>query len=185
MLECGLQVFRINVHSRRGDDHVFFAAFEEEIAFGIEFADIAGMVPAFLAGDRAQFSRTPVAGRDTAAAHQNFSVRRKLHLASCQNFANRAFAGLERMVHADERSGFSQAVALNHGKAQSTPELFGVTVESGASGDEGPKLPSELAMDAAENPPAVKEMLALRGRVLLPEILDPARIFKITRNLFF
>ena len=67
------------------------------------------------------------------------------------------------MIDADERSGLGKPVTLNHGKAQSSPKFLGSAIERRATGDEGPEFPSELAMDAAENPPAAQEMLAFSG----------------------
>src|SRR5690348_16147613 len=54
----GLEVFGVDVHSRRGDDHMFFAAFEIEIAFRVYFAKVTSAVPAFLAGHWLEFSST-------------------------------------------------------------------------------------------------------------------------------
>src|ERR1700694_2891194 len=89
------------------------------------------------------------------------------------------------MVHAYERRGFGEAIALNRGVSQASPEFFGVAVESGAAGDEGPELPSKLAMDAAEDPPAVQEVFAFSGSELLPELFCMTLVFEITFDLLF
>ena len=69
-----LKIFGINIHARRRDDHIFFAAFEIQIAFGVECADVAGAVPAFFAGIGCSFVAGPVSGGDAAAADQNFAI---------------------------------------------------------------------------------------------------------------
>ena len=41
-IERGLQVVRVYVQPGGGDDHVFFAAFEKDVPFGVHLAHIAG-----------------------------------------------------------------------------------------------------------------------------------------------
>src|SRR5208337_571157 len=45
------------------------------------------------------------------------------------------------------------------------PEFLGRAVEGGAAADYGPELPSELAAQVAEGPPAPQKVLALGGGV--------------------
>src|ERR1019366_1319024 len=104
----------------------------------------------------------PVAAGDAAAAHQDFAVLRQLNFAPGQNLADGPAAGVEGMVQADQRSGFGQAVALDHGVSQAMPEFFGLEIERGPTADHGPEFPSELAADVAESPPASQKMLARR-----------------------
>ena len=75
-LQRAFQVLGVYVHSRGRDDHILFASFEKQIAVGIELSNIAGVVPALVRSNRPKLIRTPVAGRDSAAAHQNFAVWR-------------------------------------------------------------------------------------------------------------
>ena len=89
------------------------------------------------------------------------------------------------MVHADQRRGFGQAVALNGGVSEASPEFFGVAVERGAAGDECPEFPSELAMDAAENPPAMQEVFAFGSSKRLPELFCVTFIFEIALDFLF
>src|SRR5262249_39969275 len=104
----------------------------------------------------------PIAGGDVGSAHQNLAGLIELHLAAFQYLADRTLACAERMVEGDQRSGFSQAVTLNDDKAEASPELFGFGIERGAARDEGPELPTKLAVNAAKTPPAADEMLAIR-----------------------
>src|SRR5205814_8210921 len=89
------------------------------------------------------------------------------------------------MIDADERSGLSKPVTLNHGKAEPPPEFLGSAIERRTTGDEGPEFPSELAMGAAENPPAAQEMLAFSGSEGLAKFVYLAVLFEIAFNLFF
>ena len=44
--EFCFEIFGVNVQARRGDDYVFLAAFEIEVAVGVALAQIAGVKPA-------------------------------------------------------------------------------------------------------------------------------------------
>ena len=74
---------------------------------------------------------------------------------------------------------------MNGGVSEASPEFFGVAVEGGAAGDEGPEFPSELAMDAAENPPAMQEVFAFGGAKFLPELFCMTFVFEIALDFFF
>src|SRR5437016_14538106 len=87
------------------------------------------------------------------------------------------------MIDADERSGLSKPVTLNHGKAEPPPEFLGSAIERRTTGDEGPEFPSELATDAAENPPAAQEMLAFSGSKGLAKSVSMAMLFSIEFDL--
>ena len=127
----------------------------------------------------------PISGGHSAAADQNFSVGRQFDLASRQYFSNRSLAQPEGMIHADERSGFGEPVALDHGVSQASPEFFGHAVERGTAGDECPELPSELAMHSPENPPALQEMLAFRRLKASLKFFQSAFVLQIALNFFF
>ena len=74
---------------------------------------------------------------------------------------------------------------MNDGVAQASPEFFSVAVKRGAAGDESPEFPSELTMDAAEDPPAMQEVFAFRSAKLLPELFATALVFEIAFDLLF
>src|ERR1035438_5067638 len=93
-----LEVLGINVHPFAGDDDVFLAALEIEIALRVEFAKVAGAKPTSLAQHRLQFFSLPITGSDVGAAHQDFAVLVELDFAALEYFANRAFAGSKGMV---------------------------------------------------------------------------------------
>ena len=63
------------------------------------------------------------------------------------------------------------------------PEFFGLTIEGGATADDGPELPSELAAQVSESPPAVQKVLALGGGVTGGKALTGAGIFQIAFDL--
>src|ERR1019366_4707636 len=96
LAQRNLQVLGIDVHPFARDNDVLFAALEIEIAFGIEFAQVAGAKPTFLAQHRLQFFSLPIPGSDIGAAYQDFAIFIELDLAAFEHFANRALAGAER-----------------------------------------------------------------------------------------
>src|ERR1700685_1551891 len=89
------------------------------------------------------------------------------------------------MVHTNKRSGLGEAVALNRSVSKASPEFFGVTVEGGSAGDKGPEFPSELTMDAAEDPPATKKVFAFGGSKFLLKLLAATFVFEIPLNFLF
>src|SRR5579862_49938 len=64
------------------------------------------------------------------------------------------------MIHAYERGGFGEAVALHGGVAKASPEFLGGSGERGASGNYRPEFPAEAAVNYAKAPPAAEEMFA-------------------------
>src|SRR5207248_5330640 len=147
------KVLGIDVHAGRRNDDVFLSSLEIKIAVGIEFSEITGAIPTFLARNGLKLLPIPISGGNTAAAYQNFIFRAQLDLTSGENFADRSFAQAKRMINADDRGSLGKPVALNDGESEPSPEVFRHAVERRASGDEGPELPSELAVDATESPP--------------------------------
>ena len=69
-------------------------------------------------------------------------------------FADGAVADVEGMVEGDERGGLGHAVALDQGEAEAVPEGFELGGQRGSAGDDGPELPAQRAVYAAEAPPA-------------------------------
>ena len=67
-----LQILGINVHSGGRHDHIFLASFEIQVALGVERADVAGSVPAFLGCHRLQFLPGPISGRNAASRGPEF-----------------------------------------------------------------------------------------------------------------
>ncbi len=118
------QVSGINIHSRAGDDHIFLTALEIKIAAFVQLAQIAGGKPTVFVDHRLQFITLPIACRDIGAAHQDLAAFVQLHLAAFQYFSDGSLAGAEGMIERDERRGFRKSVALDHDKAQATPEFF-------------------------------------------------------------
>src|SRR5882672_728882 len=130
-----------------------------------------------------QFTAAPISAGYAAAAYEDLAVIGEFEFASGQDFADRAAAGLKRMIQADQRRGFRQPVSLDHGISQSMPEFFGIAIEGRAAADHGPKLPSKLAANVAERPPAPQKVLALSRCVAPCELLAPSAVFEIAFDL--
>src|ERR1700722_1910336 len=173
----GFQVLGVNVEASRSDDDFFLAALEIEIAGCVEGADVSGAIPALIAGKIVAAGTVPVAGGDAATAHQNLAVRGQLELPAGQHFPDRALAQPEGVIHADQRRRLRQAISLDSGVAESSPEFFGFRVERRTAANEGQKFPSELATDIAEDPPTAQKVLALGGAVPLLKLVPLALLF--------
>src|SRR4051812_23960179 len=63
------------------------------------------------------------------------------------------------MVHANQRCGFSQAIALNYGNSETLPEFFGHAIQRCTTADKGPEFPSKSPPNLAEDPGAMEEVL--------------------------
>ena len=170
----GFEVFGIDIHAGGSDNYIFLASFEIQIACGVERAYVAGAVPAFFGRHGLQFVPAPISGGHSATADQDFSVRGQFDFAPGQYFANRSLAQPKGMIHADDRCGLGEPVALDGGVSQASPELFGHAVECGSAGNERPELPSELTMHPPEDPPAMEEMLPFRRLKTLLKLLQAA-----------
>src|SRR5258708_20453420 len=72
--EDGFDVLRIDIFSFRGDDHVFLAAEELQVAGGMEFAGIAGHEPAVDDGFAGGCGGLHGAGHDGFAAATGFAL---------------------------------------------------------------------------------------------------------------
>ena len=87
------------------------------------------------------------------------------------------------MVQADQRRGFRQPIALDHGVSQAMPELLGFRIERRASADHCPEFPAKLPSDLAEGPPAAQEMLAFRPAIAFCKLIAPAAVFEVALHL--
>ena len=76
LIQHALDVFRKHVQPFRRDDHLLLAAPDEQLAFGGDLADVAGVEPAVLECPRGFVRRVEIAGRHVLAAHQDLSVGR-------------------------------------------------------------------------------------------------------------
>src|SRR5882672_9575175 len=163
--QCCFEVFRVDVHPRRRNDDVLFAALEIEISLGVECSQIARAEPPgihSIACNGADFAALPVARRDVRSAHQDFAAGIEFHFAAFQNLADGAAPDLKRMIYADQRSCLCQTVALNSGESDASPEQFSIGVKRSAAGDGRPELPAEPAMNPAKTPHAAQEFF-VRG----------------------
>ena len=173
--QSGLEVLGINIHPRGGDDDAFLSSLEIQVAFGVERSDIAGAEPSGAAGGP-QLTALPVAGGDAVSAHQDFAAFAKLDFAPRENLSDGALPDAERVIDADERSGFRQPVSLNHGIAHAAEKGFRPGGKRRAPREKCPELPSELAVDAAEFPGAPKEFFAFGGAEFRVELLVPSAV---------
>src|SRR5687767_6727251 len=71
-VECLFEVFRVDVQSGSGDDHVSFAPLEIKVAGVIHRSNIAGMKPLAAVSIDAT-AGCPIAGRYARAAHDDFA----------------------------------------------------------------------------------------------------------------
>ena len=156
------QVVRVDVQAGGGDDDVFLAALEVEVARRVHLADVAGAQPAFVVCNRLYIA-APVARRDVVAAHEDFAALVELHFLAGQRLPDGAAPDLERVVDADERRRLRHAIALHDRIAEPPPEDFRRLVQRRAADDESPELPAELPVEAAEQPPPLQEVDVLGG----------------------
>src|ERR1700676_5021340 len=99
-LEGDLDVFGINVFAFFGDDHVFLAAEELQMAGGIEAAEVAGHEPAVDDGLSSEFGLVEVAGHYGLAAHGDFADAVRVRIDDADFHARERFAdgvGAERL----------------------------------------------------------------------------------------
>src|SRR5690242_3841020 len=89
------------------------------------------------------------------------------------------------MVYRDERSALRETVALDHHKAQTPPELFGVCIEGRSAGDECPELPSREVMNLAKTPPTPDKLLFRRSCKLSLKPSFPSLRLEIAFDLVF
>src|SRR5258706_2152925 len=89
------------------------------------------------------------------------------------------------MIQADQRRRLRQPVSLDHCISQPIPEFFGFAVERCAPADHRPELPSKLAPNMAERPPATQEVLAGSCGVAFGELLATSAVLEIALDLLF
>ena len=156
--ESGLEILGINIQAGGGDDDVFLAAAEAEIALGVEFAQIAGAQPAtvFL-GTLPQRALLPIARGDIFPADENLSIFGETEFAAGQDFADGPLRGAEWMIQADQGGGFGHAIALHDGVPDAFEEFLGFGRKRRAAGDERPELPTEAPVDKAKHPSTTKK----------------------------
>ena len=175
MVEDALDVLGKDVQPFRRDDHFFLPAADEQLAVGAELADVAGMKPSTLERASGLAFRVEVAVRHVLAAYEDLAVAGDFHLDARDGFSDRSALGAKRMIEAHDRRRFRQAVPLNHGEPDLTPERFELGLERRRADDEGPELQAEQAVNAAVSPPAAGDVLLGAGRPGLGG--DPQHVF--------
>ena len=126
-------------------------------------ASLSAISPVASHSSRAGAAAPPVqvALGDHGAAHEHFAVGAELHFAAGERLADGAAGHVERMIERDERGGFGHAVALHEHEAERVPELLERPGSAPPPEIERPELEAELAMHAAEAPPALPGLDAL------------------------
>src|SRR6201987_346754 len=135
-----LQISWIDVRPTRSDDDLFLPSLEIQIARGVERPDVPRAIPTLLVRHGVRTCRIPIARSHASAFNENLPILRQFHVATRQNFSDRSLPQPKWMIHADQRSGLGESVALNHGVSQAPPELFRVAVERRAARNECPEL---------------------------------------------
>ena len=160
--EGRFKVLRMHVEPGGGHDDVALAAGEHQLAFRIAGRKIASAQPTLVCSACLGLSSAPFGFGDGATAYQDLAVLSDLHLAPGERLANAAPRSVEGMIQGDERGGLGHAIALNEREAEAGPELLQIFRQGSAAADEGPELPAEEAMLAAEAPPAAERGDLLR-----------------------
>src|SRR5690242_3096819 len=107
------------------------------------------MKPAIFEDAARIFGPTVISRGHVFTANENFPIFSDLHFHSCDWFADRSLAGMERMVERDDRRGFGQSVTLNHQKSELAEERFQFRGQRRRAHNEAPKFPSEQPVHTA------------------------------------
>ena len=110
--------------------------------------EVAGGEPLAFAGVHG--AGVPGGAGEHVAADEDLAFVGEADLAAGEGFADGAAADAEGVVEGDEGGGLGHAVALDEGEAEAVPEGLELRGEGGSAGDDGPELPAESAVDAAE-----------------------------------
>ena len=166
-VEITLDLLRIDVVAA-GDDEVFAAPDDGQIAVGIETADIAGLEPAIGREFFARFfGHAPIAGEHIGAAHLDVAdlaggarragaaglhVVHHAHTHLGQGQADGARAALRRIAVvrvAREHDGLAHAVAFEDGVAGAfAPKLEGLGQQRRRARDEDAQLGADIGVEA-------------------------------------
>src|SRR6185436_10924806 len=155
---------------------------EMQIAGIVDCSHVTGMKP-FVSAPSRVTRLCPVAWRNTWTTHDDFPAVREFHFVTWQQLSNGSMPPLEWMSHRDQGCGFSHAIALHNSKAEVQPKVLGLFLESCASRQKGPKLPTKTTVDFSKLPPTPQEVevYRLEGRRSfsafhpLPQRLEHAR----------
>ena len=139
----------------------FCAALEIKISLRVAFAQIAGVKPAVASSTDA----TPDSFQYPAATFSPRTrispVARELYFEARQSLADRALPEPEGMIHADERSGFREPVALNRGVAEPSQNCS-AAAGSAAPPKRSPRISSRSGGESRGSATSAEKMLAIR-----------------------
>src|SRR5205823_6438537 len=134
LIENLFNLARVNVDPVY-QQHIFFAVGDEIVALLVTITDISRQQPAVTHYFGRFFRLPPIALHDVAAPHANFTcfigaklaasfiLNAHLHIGNGQPDRT-GFARTIERVFGDDRTGFTQAVALNEGNAKTRLEFF-------------------------------------------------------------
>src|SRR5712664_4497230 len=171
-LENCFNVLGINIFSFFGDDHVFLAARELQVASLVEAAKVAGQQPAVDDGFRRKFRLIHIARHDGFASNRNFAntVGGRIydaHFHPRQWLANGVRAKRFQIVDRDGSAGFRESVSVGDRNPEIVEKLQRLRFAEGAAYDDGAKLSAERFMDLLEQAAADSETRLAFGECLV------------------
>src|SRR5271168_3553922 len=150
----------MHIHASAGDDDIAFAANESKAAVFGFFSEVAGSEP--LAFALVHRSALPRGVGQHVSADEDFAFIAETNFAARESSTDGSFCDFEGVVEGYERSGLDHTVALDERDADGVPEVLQLLWQCRATGDDGPELPSEGAVDLAESPPLFRDRWLFR-----------------------
>ena len=169
-----LDLLRRDIVALVVDDHVFLAVGNDNPAFVVEVANVAGVQPAILDRPRSFAFVLPVSMHDEFAAAEDLSILRDLDLYSAQSRADGMHGNAGGgPVAAYDRPCFGLPIALKHGQPHRFEEYPDVGVERRATGHHRFHATPETLADFGFQQTGDREILQLVAE------------FRITRSAAF
>src|SRR4029079_9101247 len=110
-------------------DHLFLAAFDVQLTAIVEFTDVARVEPAVLERGPCFLRCVVVPACDVLSAYEDFAVVGNPDLYVGHWLSPRAARGPQRVIERDNRRRLRQAISLDDGKSQASPERFEFRIE--------------------------------------------------------
>jgi len=145
-------VLRRDVFPARRDDQVFFAVGDLEIAFLIDFPDVAGVEPAALQRRGRGFGFLEVSLENAPVLNQNLAVFGDLHLGARQIPPHRPQLEVLRVGDVRDARGLGQPVAFADGNADALEKLQNLVRDGRRAGkSEADAVKAEPLLELPEN----------------------------------
>src|SRR2546421_277248 len=150
--ENSFDIFGVNIFSFLGNDHVFLAARELQVAHLVETPEVAGQEPTFDDGFRREFRLIQIARHDGLAANSNFAnaVNRRIHDAyfhSRQRLANGICAKRFQIVDRDGSAGFRESISVGDGNTKIVEKLQRLRFAKSTANNYGAEFSAKRFMD--------------------------------------